>query len=187
LKNNGPGKFSALILVECDLDCSGGGRIIKQQVVLCECGKAHTQKVIILMAHIWKRERAGGVSLLYPGSCTNWTQSNTREIYTRRAKVLLLLVLGIVPACVTSHPRFFMSSFSHFIRKARALCAAIGIYMERQAGRRPERKFFAIVSLCSCEKRCIGDWVCVSILARDRSEREGASSKYKAVNFNASV
>jgi hypothetical protein len=118
LKNNGPGKFSALILVECDLDCSGGGRIIKQQVVLCECGKAHTQKVIILMAHIWKRERAGGVSLLYPGSCTNWTQSNTREIYTRPGQGAAPLGFGYCSSVCDVPPQVFYVLVLSFYTKS---------------------------------------------------------------------
>lgn len=62
MKNNGPGKFSALILVECDLDCSGGGRIIKQQVVLCECGKAHTEGYYFNGAYLEERARGRRVA-----------------------------------------------------------------------------------------------------------------------------
>lgn len=150
------------------------------------CGKA--QKVIILMAHIWKRESARGRRVAFIPVVVQIGRNPTHaKFIPGRAKVLLLLVFGYCSSVcereTSSHPRFLCP---------RSLLLYMLVYIYIQAGRRPERKFFAsFIVIVLREKRCIGNSsVCASrFWHTNAAEREARCilQHTKAINFNFST
>lgn len=133
-----------------------GGRIIKQSGV-CVCCKA--QKVIILMAHIWKRESARGRRVAFIPVVVQIGRNPTHaKFIPGRAKVLLLLVFGYCSSVcereTSSHPRFLCP---------RSLLLYMLVYIYKQAGGRKESFLLVSLSLCSVKRDALEIVVCVRL------------------------